>query len=178
MISRSSLVVLGLVLLAGVGLALVLTADDDGPQLVTATTADGVVVDIPRRWVVSDEFDFQYVPSGSESSLDLWSVAWVCPPSGCVTRSLEEWRVAASDLPTFTAARAEDGVALFDLEERGDDRSWVLTARTNNNLRVVHVAVFHDGEDRYLACNLVVQGDPGGLDDAIVDACRTAEVPT
>ena len=25
--------------------------------------------------------------------------------------------------------------------------------------------------------NLVVQGDPDGLDDAIVDACRDAEVP-
>ena len=108
----------------------------------------------------------------------MWSVAWACPLDDCTERSIDEWLEVAPDLPTFVAAREEAGVALFDLEERNDDRSWVLTATTTNRLRIVNVAVFHDGADRYLACNLVVQDEPGGLDDAIVDACRNAEVPT
>lgn len=178
MTRRPFLVPLVLLVLGGLGLVLVLTAGDDGPELETVTTADGVRVEIPRGWVVSEEFDFQYVPPGAEPTLDVWSVAWACPLDGCAERSLAEWLEVAPDLPTFVAAREEQGVALFDLEERDDDRSWVLTATTTNQLRIVNVAVFHDGSGRYLACNLVVQGEPDGLDDAIVDACRDAEVPT
>ena len=172
------LVLLGFGLLVAVGLALVLTADDED-RFDTVTTAEGVTVEVPRGWVVSEEFVFQYVPPGADQrTLDLWSVAWACPLEGCAARSLEDWLAAAPELPTFVGARAEDGQGLFDLEETSDERSWVLTARAENDLRIVNVAVFHDGAERYLACNLVVQGDPRGLDDAIVDACRDAEVPT
>jgi hypothetical protein len=167
-----------LALLAGLGLALVFTADDGGVALERVTTADGTVVDVPAGWVVSPEFDFQYVPSpGEGGELDVWSVAWACPPDDCDARSIEQWLVLAPDLPTFTSARDDDGIALFDLEEASDERSWVLTARTNNELRIVNVAVFADGAERYVACNLVVSGDPDGLDNALIDACRAAERP-
>jgi len=41
----------------------------------------------------------------------------------------------------------------------------------------VSVAVFKDGADHYLECNLSVLGDPRGLDKAIVTACKSARFP-
>ncbi len=167
-----------LLVLVVVGLRLVVTGDADGVELERVTTADGVVVDVPGGWVVSSDFSFQYVPPTVDGNgLDFWSVAWACPPEECGARSLAEWLDLAPDLPTFTSAREDADIALFDLDETSDDNWWVLAARTNNGLRIVNVAVFHDGADHYLACNLSVLGDPGGLDDAIIEACRSAEVP-
>jgi hypothetical protein len=168
-----------LAVLAVVGVVLIITDSEAGPDLERVTTADGLVVDVPAGWVVSEEFDFQYVPSAAEGrALDVWSVAWACPPENCDARTGEEWLDLAPDLPTFTAARDDAEVALLDLEETNDERSWVLTARTDNDLRIVNVAVFHDGAERYVACNLVVLGDPDGLEGAIIDACRAADPPS
>lgn len=164
--------------LAVVGIVLVVTGGENGPDLERVTTADGLVVDVPAGWVVSEEFDFQYVPPATDGrAIDLWSVAWACPPERCDPRTVEEWLELAPDLPTFTAARDDSEVALLDIEESNDERSWVLTARSENDLRIVNVAVFHEGAERYVACNLVVLGDPDGLEDAIVDSCRAAEPP-
>ncbi len=167
-----------LAVLALVGIVLVVNGGEAGSDLERVTTADGLVVDVPAGWVVSDEFDFQYVPPAAEGrTLDLWSVAWACPPEDCDPRTAEEWIDLAPDLPTFAAARDDSEVALVDIEETNDERSWVLTARSDNDLRIVNVAVFHEGAERYVACNLVVLGDSDGLEGAIIDACRTAEPP-
>ena len=172
---RLPLVILAVLLV--LGLVLVFTADDD-VSLTTTTTADGVVVEIPYGWVVSDEFDFRYEPDVEGVTVDSWSVAWVCPPDGCETRGLDEWLELAPELPTFAAAR-DDAMSrsLAEVEEEHDTRSWVLRGRTENDGRIVNVAVFVEGADRYLACNLAVLGDAGDLDEAIVDACRAAEPP-
>ena len=167
-----------LAVMAAVGIVLVVTGGETGPDLERVTTADGLIVDVPAGWVVSEEFDFQYVPPAAEGrAIDLWSVAWACPPESCDPRTVEEWLDLAPDLPTFTAARDDSEVALLDIAETNDERSWVLTARSDNDLRIVNVAVFHEGAERYVACNLVVLGEAAGLEAAIVDACRAAEPP-
>jgi len=168
-----------LFLLAIVGVVLVVTAgSDSGPPLETVTTVDGVVVDVPVGWVASAEVPFRYEPPGADlSNVDSWTVAWACGPDGCASRSLEEWRAVGNHLETLTRARADAGTTLTGLVETDEGNAHVLRANANGGQTIVSVAVFGDGADHYLECNLSVLGDPGGLDDAIVKACKSAKFP-
>jgi len=62
--------------------------------------------------------------------------------------------------------------------ETDDGNAHVMRAVANGGQTIVSVAVFHDGADHYLECNLAVLGDPAGLDDAIVKACESAKFPS
>lgn len=166
--------------LAIVGVVLVVTADEQsGPPLETVTTVDGVVVDVPAGWGPSKEVPFRYEPPGADlSNVDSWTVAWACGPDGCASRSLEEWRAVGDRLETLTRARADVGSVLSDLTETDEGNAHVMRARADGGQVIVSVAVFRDGADHYLECNLSVQGDPAGLDQAIVSACKSARFPS
>ena len=169
-----------LFLFAILGVFLVATAGDgSGPQLESVTTADGVVVDIPAGWVSSTDVPIRYEPPGADlSNVDSWTVAWACGPDGCATRTLDEWRAVGNRLETLTRARADNGSILADLVETDDGNAHVMRAVANGGQTIVSVAVFNDGADHYLECNLAVLGDPAGLDDAIVKACKSAKFPS
>lgn len=162
-----------------IGALLVLTAGDDGPTLDSVTTVDGVVIDVPAGWLPNPEAPFRYEPPEADlSNVDSWTVAWSCGPDGCTARTLDEWWAIGERLETFTRARADEGTLLTDLVESEEGTALVLRARAVGGRTVVAVAVFNDGADRYLECDLSILGDPGGLDDAIVKACRSAAVPS
>jgi len=161
-----------------IGTLLVLTAGRDGPELASVTTVDGVVIDVPAGWLPSPDVPFRYEPPGADlSNVDSWTVAWACGPDGCASRTIEEWRAIGERLETFTRARADEGTLLTDLVESEEGTARILRARAAGGQTIVAVAVFRDGADRYLECDLSILGDPAGLDDAIVRACRSAVVP-
>jgi len=168
-----------LFLLAVVGVVLVATAGgDSGPSLESVTTVDGVVVDVPAGWAANAEVAIRYEPPGAGlSNVDSWTVAWACGPDGCASRSLDEWRAVGNRLETLTRARADEGTILTDLIETDEGNAHVMRANASGGQTIVSVAVFRDGADHYLECNLSVLGDPGGLDDSIVKACRSAKFP-
>ncbi len=169
----------GLLAAAAVGVLLVISGGDEGPSMERVTTVDGVVVDIPAGWVASADTQFRFEPPGADlSNVDSWTIAWACGPDGCVERSLDEWRTIESRLETFTRAREDAGDLLFGLVESDEGDAHVLRAITAGNQTVVSVAMFHDGADHYLECNLAFAGNPGGLEDAIVRACRSAVPPS
>ncbi len=169
---------IGLMAAAAVGVVLVISGGDEGPAMERVTTIDGVVADIPAGWVASADTQFRFEPPGSDlSNVDSWTIAWACGPDGCAERSLDEWRAIESRLETFTRAREDEGDLLFDLVETDEGDAHVLRARTAGNQTVVAVAMFYDGADHYLECNLALAGDPGGLEEAIVKACRSAVPP-
>jgi len=168
-----------LFLLAIVGVVLVATAGgDSGPPLESVSTVDGVVVDVPVGWLPSADVPFRYEPPGAGlSNVDSWTVAWACGPDGCASRSLDEWRAVGTHLETLTRARADEGTILGNLVETDEGNAHVLRATASGGQTIVSVAVFRDGADHYLECNLSVLGDPGGLDDSIVKACKSAKFP-
>ncbi len=170
----------GLFLLAIVGVVLVATAGtDSGPALESVTTVDGVVIDVPAGWVPNAEVPIRYEPPGADlSNVDAWTVAWACGPDGCAPRSLDDWRLVGQRLETLVRARADVGSTLSNLVETDEGNAHVMRATAAGGQTVVSVAVFQDGADHYLECNLSVLGDPAGLDDAIVKACRSAKLPS
>jgi len=169
----------GLFLLAIVGVVLVATAGSDpGPALQSVTTADGVVVDVPTGWVPNAEVPIRYEPPGADiGNVDSWTVAWACGPDGCASRTLAEWKIVGQRLETLTRARSDVGSTLLNLIETDEGDAHVMRATAAGGQTVVSVSVFFDGADHYLECNFAMLGNPGGLDDAIVRACKSATVP-
>ncbi len=167
-----------LAMLAALGVYLVVTPGGGNRRFDSVTTADGVVIDVPAGWQASVENPFRYEPPGDGlSNPDSWTVAWACGPDGCATRSLEQWREVGGRLPTFVQARADEGTLLSDLVESDEEDAIVLRAKASGGLTVVAVAVFADGADHYLECDLSIHGDPRGLDGEIIRACRSAVIP-
>ncbi len=160
------------------GLVLVVTGDEQGPKLERVITEEGIEVDVPADWEPVGERPFEFRPPAEMArTTDRWLVAMACGQEGCVRRTVAEWAELGDELPTFVGARADEGELLFDLEEKSDHNSRVLTARTEAGETQVFVAVFHDGADHYVECGLSVFDDVDGLVDAIVDACKAAEPP-
>jgi hypothetical protein len=166
-----------LVVAAIVGGVLILTAEDDEEPLPLeeTVTAEGLATRIPQGWVAGGDFAFEYVPpTDAGGGFDRWIVARACPVEGCRTRSLDEWRGLARDLPTFVEARAEQDEGLFDIEEGFEGDAFVLRARTLSAAEVVLVAAFLDDTDFYVACSVQASlGADDRLADAVVDVCRS-----
>ncbi len=168
-----------LLVLAALGVYLVVTPRSKAVEFQSVTTSDGIVIDVPAGWQPNVESPFRYEPPGAGlSNVDSWTVAWACGPEGCAFRTLDEWREVGGRLQTFVQARSDEGTLLSELEESDEGDAFVLRAVADGDLTVVSVAAFHDGADHYIECNLSVLGDPHGLDDAIVRACRSAKVPS
>ncbi len=161
---------------AVVGVGLVVTADDDGPAMETVTTVDGATVRVPAGWRRDPTVPFTWRdPDGPD--VDGWTVAVTCG-GPCRSRPLADWLAVSGELPTFASARRDvDEGLLVDVDEEVAGNHRVLRAQTSSGATVVAVAVFTDGAERYVECDLFVTGDPGGLDDAIVEACLDADLP-
>lgn len=173
---RRPWIVPALIVLALVGAALILTADDDEEPvaLEAITTAEGLATRIPEGWVESEHFAFDFVPATQEQVFDQWTVARACPPDGCAARSLDDWLALAADLPTFTNIADAEGEETFDVEAETLDDAYVLRAQTEAAARLVFVAAFTDGAEEYVACSVrLALGADLRLADEIVDVCRT-----
>lgn len=158
---------------AVVGVVLVVTGGESGPELERVTTKEGIEVAVPAGWQLDPASPWTWRPA--PGSVDSWTVATSCAGT-CEPRSLAGWLDVSADLPTFVSARRDlDAGTLVEGREEVTDRARILTARTSTGGAVVAVAVFVDGAERYLECDLFTAGDPAGLDEAIVDACRAAD---
>lgn len=175
---RRPWIVLVLVVGAVIGLVLVATGDEDdtGVDLASVVTEQGLRTSVPSGWQPAEERPFEYSPDGGDGGFDQWTVARGCPPSGCASRSLEEWMAEGPTLPTFEDMRTAEDVDLFSVQETRLDDTIAARARTRQGGTVVVAARFVEGAESYVACSVRIPvGGDDGLADALIEVCRETD---